>query len=165
MKMLENLRNPIQIEGCPGEGSYLTRWHLIGSPASAFHVMLHRFNRSDRDRETHDHPWDFISVILWGGYTEVTPDGRYRQKILRDGGESVPEWFAKWTHASLKSRRFYWPGSILFSPARWAHRIEIEPGKKAWSLVIAFKKKRSWGFFTREGWTPWRKFTSSRDCA
>lgn len=160
--LLERLRNPIQIEGCPGEGPYLTRWKLIELPD--FHVMLHRFNRSDRDRELHDHPWSFVSVVLWGGYTEVTHALKSdRDLILAHGGE-------QFTNATIVAGmptrgRFYWPGAVLFRPARWAHRIEIAPGKKAWSLVLAFKKERSWGFFSREGWVRWRSFTADRNCA
>lgn len=150
------------IEGCPGEGPYLTRWHLFDRPN--FHIYLHRFNRSDRDRELHDHPWSFFSIILWGGYTEVSLAGAHRPRVLRFGGENLTTYQARLTSASLKRRRFYWPGSVLFRRARWAHRIEIADGKTAWSLVIALKKERSWGFFSRDGWIPWRRFTTSRNC-
>lgn len=34
--------------------------------------FLHKFLRSDADRELHDHPWPFKAVILWRGYYEET---------------------------------------------------------------------------------------------
>ena len=33
-------------------------------------IYLHHFLRSDHDRALHDHPWNFVSIILRGGYWE-----------------------------------------------------------------------------------------------
>jgi hypothetical protein len=64
---------------------------------SKFGVFLHKFCRSDHERCLHDHPWNFVSIILKGGYQEVTNDG-----IVR-----------------------YAPGSILVRPCEWRHRDEM----------------------------------------
>ena len=66
------------------------RWKFVilgrdGSPAMVRYRLLdtrwgglyvHHFLRSDQDRDLHDHPWHFTSLILWGGYVEELPDAR-----------------------------------------------------------------------------------------
>jgi len=41
-------------------------------------IYLHHILRSDKDRHLHDHPWDYSSIILKGGYFET----RGRASIL-----------------------------------------------------------------------------------
>lgn len=83
-------------------------------PAPLIHI--HQIVRSD-DSVFHDHEWDFASLILRGGYVEVTPD----------------------------SCRLYAAGSIRFMRAdRW-HFIKLEDGM-AWSLVITGPRRQHMGF-------------------
>lgn len=120
---------------------YLTRWTLSGKryEGSGRAVFLHHFVRSDLD-EMHDHPWPFTSVILAGGYWEVTP---------------APGWA---DGSGPLRRRWYGPGRVLHRPARWIHRVEIPEGAEAWTLILRGKKERSWGFWCpRIGYRPWRE--------
>ena len=53
---------------------YLRRWRLWRG--RFFSVCLHRFMAPDESECAHDHPWPFVSLVLWGGYVEeVWPDG------------------------------------------------------------------------------------------
>ena len=54
---------------------YMRRWALI-TPWGA--LRLHHILRGDNDRHFHDHPMDFISLILRGGYIEHRPGIRAR---------------------------------------------------------------------------------------
>jgi hypothetical protein len=123
--------------GLPEEGrAYLKRyfvWNDNRGPEKKPHIYLHKFINSDPDRNLHDHPWNFISFILWRGYVEETPGG-------------------------VKKRKY--PGMILYRPANWAHRVHIT--KPAWTLVLTFKKKREWGFHTLKGWIHNQKFVHFR---
>ena len=106
---------------------YLERWYVI--PRNRwFNIYLHHFLKGDDDRALHDHPWTFISFILRGGYWEQTETGR------------------KW-HA---------PGSILYRPAEWKHRVIIT--QPSWSLVVVFRRRRKWGFWVNEKWCWWRNY-------
>lgn len=121
-----------------GDGTpYLIRYTLLKTRWGA--VYLHKFLRSDEDRCLHDHPWPFISLILKGGYVEETPEGC----------------------------RFYPPGSVLFRPAQWKHRVHLyyAGGKlvQPWTLVVRGKKKREWGFWTVDGWKPWKYFLDRKN--
>lgn len=53
---------------------YLRRLHLLQCPW--FAVMLHWILRPDANRDLHDHPVSFLSVVLRGGYVQETPRGR-----------------------------------------------------------------------------------------
>lgn len=79
----------------------------------------------------HDHPWSFISVVLKGGCVEHTPKGK----------------------------RLFGAGSILYRPTPSIHKLEIF--QPATTLVITFKRKRLWGFYTPSGWKPWYEYIRS----
>lgn len=126
------------IYGCEQRGDvdqpYLTRWVLLES--RWLKIFLHVFHRSDHDRVLHDHPWAFLSVILWRGYLEETPTGKSRK----------------------------WPGMILFRPAHWTHRVALVDGKPAVSLVICGPHQRPWGFYTPQGWIHWAEYFQTMGC-
>jgi hypothetical protein len=116
---------------CPQLGPWMTRYTLFKRGRAWPRVFVHHIHRSDESREhLHDHPWSFVSVILRGGYWEETKAGR----------------------------RFYRPGLVLVRPAEWAHRLELNPGAQAWSLVIAGPIWRDWGFHTAAGWVHWKRY-------
>jgi hypothetical protein len=108
------------------EGVFFFRYTLLR--AKLFNIYLHQFIRGDMDRCLHDHPWDFISIVLWGGYWEEMWAGKFWRR----------------------------PGSILFRRAKTAHRVTLDPGKRAWSLVITGPKVRPWGFWEPSGWVKWK---------
>ena len=59
---------------------YLLRWYLFGDRGDGLSrrpfgrtLYLHCFVSSDDDRALHDHPADFTTFILRGGYDEIVP--------------------------------------------------------------------------------------------
>ena len=120
------------------EAVYLSRWTLLkfGRGGKYGKAYLHLFHRSDEGTDLHCHPWNFVSLVLWRGYTEITPTGARRK----------------------------WPGMILLRPASWAHRVELEGGKKALTLVVTGPIVRTWGFHTPEGWIDFQTFFRKKGC-
>lgn len=112
---------------------YMRRFRLIHN--RWFGVRVHHIVRSDRDRELHDHPFSFVSIILGGGYFEHTPGGKLK-------------WFG--------------PGSVNVKRAEDLHRLELPDERPTWTLVFRGPMRRSWGFMTEEGWVHWRKFSEER---
>lgn len=117
---------------------YLLRWYVI--PRNPWlNVYLHKFLHDDEDRALHDHPWWFISVMLWGRYSEVVKE----QVIER----RAP--------------------SIAFRSATHAHRVMLwrEFGNlvPCWTLVVTGKVVRDWGFLCPQGWRHWKEFTAYDD--
>jgi hypothetical protein len=126
------------IYGCESRGDekspYMIRYAF--PRVGPVRMCLHVFHRSDAD-DLHDHPWPFVSVILWRGYFEQCAGDRLKRK---------------------------WPGMILIRPATHAHRVQLVDGKRAVSLVFMGRRVREWGFFTRQGWKLWTKYFAENGC-
>lgn len=154
----------------PGQSVYLKRYYILrandpnhsaGIPSSprrtltlkrksdGFQIYLHKICRSDADRELHDHPWDFVSLILWRGYREEID--------LLEGveGRELVDHVLRIQRTSRK-----WPGMILVRRAEHRHRVLV--GKPAWTLVFTSKKRRTWGFWPWSGFVPWRTFIARK---
>lgn len=116
---------------------YLTRWTLLS--LFGFALRLHKIRRPDHDACLHDHPWTFFTLILAGGYVEEMESDGVRHCAFRK------------------------PGSLLYRPATFRHRITSLPGSRGFaiSLVLMCRKSRSWGFWTNQGFMPWRPFVDS----
>lgn len=97
-----------------------------------FTIKIHKALVSDTG-VPHDHPWNYCSLILWGGYWEETVDSDVRTN-----------WFEK---------KWYGPGSLLLRKGDKLHRLVIPEGKYSISLIITTKKWRDWGFWDYyKGW-------------
>lgn len=132
MRLLRRERHDI---GRKGLDKYLTRYVIWGQRfGPGRKVFLHLFHRGDAEPYFHDHPFAFWSLILWGGYVEHTLEGK------------------KW----------YGPLSLLRRPATWQHRVEVPDGKQCLTLVWTSAKVRSWGFWCRQGWIPWRQHEANQ---
>ena len=102
---------------------YLKRFYLFNS--KWFMVDLHNILASDPD-DLHDHPSWNITVLTGGAYLEHELDGTVS---------------------------FRTPGFIRLRSPEQLHRLEVPEGyTSAWSIFIRFKKIRTWGFLTSEGW-------------
>lgn len=134
---------------------YLIRWNIIGigTDSCIFSIKLHKILVSD-DACMHDHPWAFLTIILKGGYKEYFVPFKRVEDITT----------AKWDEKSqqLFLTKFQKPGSILYRPSNWIHKIELD--KPAWTLVFTFREKKKWGFFTKKGWLPWYQYSKEKDC-
>ncbi len=172
-------RERVDISTGTDEGNpYLTRWTLLGRRTEGrTRLFLHYFHRSDYARAFHDHPWPFVSLILWPGYFENTPFEIVPAAIevwSAPAGTPFPGvhdtpssgWARVATARASHVRRWYGPLSILSRPAEWKHWVEIPKGAHCWTLVWTGEKTRSWGFHCHEGntpgqsgrYVPWREF-------
>jgi hypothetical protein len=102
-----------------------SRWRYL--PAARVHHIL----RSDLDRHCHDHPWTYLTIILRGEYTEVTP-----------------QWDASGLYLGEQRRR-HTAGSVLFRRFRSLHRLEVPKGTTTWTLFITGPYRQKWGFLVQ----------------
>lgn len=107
-----------------------------------YRLKLHHILRSDHDRHLHDHPWGFVSIVLWGGYYEEieVPD-----PFMDDG---VPWRVQVWRRV----------GSIAVRRAKHKHRVILRRDRPAWTLILRGRRVREWGFWTECGWQQWRRY-------
>lgn len=147
------------------ESKYMTRFTFF--EIGGWSLKLHRFHRGDEDRDLHDHPWSFWSLILRGGYWEVTQTPCPFTVNTKMRGLHVFErnvygeqcWYCSKPKSDV-TRKWYPRWSFLRRPAPWSHRVDLEPGTegKVWTLVLTAPKSREWGFSTLCGWVPWFKY-------
>lgn len=88
-----------------------------------FSIRLHKFNQSDDQRALHDHPWPFLTVIVAGGYWDVTKD--------EDG------------YVQMERLR---AGSIRYRPLGHIHTVKLGD-KPSWSIVLTGRYQHRWGFY------------------
>lgn len=112
-----------------------------------FGIRIHHIQSSD-DRVFHDHPWNFVTLILRGGYREATP--------LYPRARSL---------APPTKRQDFTGGTIRFMRAAQWHYLTVDSGQDAWTCFITFRKQQSWGFLVRGVKVPWRKYLAGRAAA
>jgi len=143
-----------------GKPSYMIRFHL--TPFGWWkwrRLYLHILGRPDADREFHDHPWSFWTIILFGGYTETSHVMEKREDGhdgVRPSGEYVVD-------------RIGWMG-VRYRPATHAHLITKLHTRRVVTLVLRDNAKaRDWGFWKFDDynetdparfwrWIPWRQY-------
>lgn len=104
--------------------TYLTRWWLIATPL--FGVCVHRMTAPDARVAVHDHPFGFVSIVLRGGYRELTRHPRtleLRERTVR--GLNV-----------MRTRRAHTITHLLRIPT--------------WTLLLVGRQQATWGFWERD---------------
>jgi len=94
---------------------YIERWYFETPLGS---IRLHHWLHSDDSRNFHDHPWWFITLVLRGGYTDVSPSGTTVMNV----------------------------GKITFRPANHQHTVQVNKGG-CWTVLLTGPKIRKWGFW------------------
>ena len=151
-------------------GAYMRRW-ILTTPLGT--IRIHHITRPDADPELHDHPWNFVSLVLKGWYEEERPtpeivsfvrkdllcpepvDRLVRDLVLRAlAPDSAFRIFRRVTSREA--------GSVAYRHASDPHRITaVSPGG-VWTLVFTGRLIRDWGFWTDKGWIGWRLFESKK---
>lgn len=94
-------------------------------------IRLHHIRTEDYDRNFHDHPSDYRTLIIDGWYVERDLFG-------------VDRTFSAGSSRSARAETF--------------HRIvEVSPGG-TWTIFIMWKKRNSWGFIVNDKKVHWRDF-------
>lgn len=137
-----------KIEITTPEGKvYLRRWYLMRFP-KLFSIRLHHILLPDTDRDPHDHPWPFVSIILRGGYDEVwSPEADEFRRVFKH----LWTWSA--AQRPKRVRRISHHRSTDLHQITRFHR----PGG-AWTLFITGPERRVWGFQTSDGWMDYKRY-------
>ncbi len=143
LKLLEKLGRKRIIYDRDGLNPYLIRYYLLfpdklteeeTAHPLPFNLMLHYICLSDPD-DFHDHPWWYATLILKGGYWEITPKGRF------------------WRG----------PGHFRVRSPHSLHRIEISSHTQgSWSLFVRGPRLRNWGFIQAGQWLDHKTYLHQR---
>lgn len=96
-------------------------------------MRLHHWLAPDDARAFHDHPWGFVTFVLRGSYTDVSP-----------GVVDHLNAFA-----------------VRVRHAQHQHTVHPDPVKGAWTLVITGPIVRDWGFWVQGRFRKANKYFSS----
>lgn len=61
--------------------THFKRWRLLATPW--LNIYVHGIYCEDKEANMHNHPWNFLSVVLKGGFTEQTHDGFTERTFLK----------------------------------------------------------------------------------
>lgn len=93
-------------------------FHFSGISFKWFSIRSHLWHSDDDTRAYHDHPHWFLTIVLRGGYTDVSPNGRDVLRFL----------------------------SVRFRRADYRHSVqEVIPETR--TLLLCGPSKRRWGFW------------------
>lgn len=101
-------------------GDYMHRYWLIPFEWNLpFSIRIHHIKRPDADPFLHDHPWNWRTIILRGGYFEEDVFGNLRARVAGDTVKATAETF---------------------------HRIDSVSEGGVWTLFIMGRRRNRWGF-------------------
>lgn len=144
-----------------GSGSlYMERFWLFGmsydswfTKLTGLSVRLHYICRPDNDRHFHDHPWNFVSVILRGGYVENRPPVNYKMsghisKVEQEYGKKPDLYIATDREGCAGMGRAPDRNSFCYRRATDRHLISwVSTEVECWTLFVSGPKRQWWGFY------------------
>lgn len=116
---------------------YLARLRIVQTPW--FGIYVHDIYEPDGDRDSHTHPWSFMSIVLRGSYTELLWEH--------------PDDLQRWGPVAKTYGRF----SLHKMGRGAAHRItHAAPGLK--TLIITGPRQATWGFYVDGKFVEWNNY-------
>lgn len=114
---------------------HFRRWRIMETPW--FGIYIHGIYKADKDLHLHDHPWNYMSVVLKGAYLEASKvDGEIRMA-------RPVQW--KWNNAT----RF--------------HKIALLVTPSVYTLFITGKKYREWGYDVDGVWVDNQTYRNTKN--
>lgn len=127
------------------DGIYMRRWwlmprwtlhvdaegNLMPRPWMPFSIRIHHICKPDHDRDLHDHPFNYRTIILRGGYCEEDIFGVMSAHVA---------------------------GDTVAATAQTFHRIAWVPKEGVWTLFIMGRRINPWGFLVGGRKVHWRTY-------
>lgn len=150
--MKVSLHPPVEVIGQP-ECPILHRWTIIN--AGSWKLLLHHFLPTSRDRDPHDHPRAFVTVVVRGDYVDVQPRACKRGHV----GHYDDATFCQTCGAPILDEvaDHVRAPAIRYRPATHTHKTYAGE-RGAWTIVVMGPLVRAWGFLRDGRFWPWREY-------
>ena len=135
--MLKLVMNIVSKKGI----THFKRWSIIQS--KWFNIYIHAIYVADLDKHCHDHPWNFMSIILKGTYIE---------KVINKHPKHN-------RYISYLTRSF-WSNTFKWNKAETTHKIDKIMDGPVYTLFITGKNRRDWGYDVDGTWYQWEEYHS-----
>lgn len=119
---------------------HFRRYRLLATPW--FNIYIHQILKSDEEAHFHDHPWNFFSFILSGGYKERS-------------SYSVDRW--KQVHTN-----YFMKHSLVHHKRSDTHKLTLMT-PCVWTLVLTYGKHQTWGYQTEAGWIDFQSYRALKN--
>lgn len=148
----------------PPDCPILYRWTLIkagkqpvpaelrdeyGPETASMKLLLHHFPANADDRDVHDHPRPFWTLVLRGWYDDMKP-------CQHCAGGLTGVCRVCWGAGVVLNERMR-PGMLRRRPATHCHRAKAGPDG-CWTLVLMGPLRRQWGFWRRLSWWAYKDY-------
>ena len=135
----------LKVIATDSDGLYLVRHYILHVLRNRLPgVYLHFINRSDADRELHNHPWETAaSIILWGGYVETRASIRDSTVAALRYNDQPRPWLVE--HVVPK-KRIYRAGDLNVIRKNDFHRLELTSRFTVTLFVAGHRAQEEWGF-------------------
>lgn len=133
---------------------FLDRWGVEHPRVGG--IFLHRIGAPDPGEDLHDHPWSFVSLVLWGEYVEQRSNVRIAPISAR-----LAERHPLTCLRGVVGRRRWL--SVRRMRLDECHTITGVTGAPTWTLVLHGRPVRPWGFYTADGWISHRHYDATRN--
>jgi len=122
-------KQQLGLKECP----YMERWVI---DFKLFSIRLHHWRKSDDSEYLHDHPWWFISWVIYGSYTDIwsTSSGLF---------------------VRYKNHRPRW--SIQKFPSSHIHTVKI-PESGCWTILLCGPVEHDWGFYVKDKFIKFKRY-------
>lgn len=130
---------------------YLRRFIIFKTPW--FGLYLHIIYVPDGDRDVHNHPMEFWSWAVWGGYHELV----MHTEVLG------PE-YSTYENQFYEHKRHGWL-SFHHHPMGVFHSIKSLLKTPTITLVFTGKRAKTWGFMTSDGLVDYKDYNHAKETA
>lgn len=127
-------REPLGNKDCP----YAFRWTIN---LKWFAIRVHQWIKTEDSRNMHDHPWDFYTLVVKGGYTDISE----WPTVAAQQAAGYPIKIVDVTEIRRDKLSF---GSIRWRPAIHKHYVEVNPGG-CWTVLLTGPVVRKWGYWVK----------------
>lgn len=113
--MMPLLKKPSSFHNRCNDLRRLLKWEF----RNGFSIRVHHWVSGDPENYQHTHPWPFLTIVLWGGYNDVSDD---------------------------RPTDYVRGPCVRYRPITWRHSV-INVLPKTWTIVITGRIVKKWEFW------------------
>lgn len=99
---------------------HFRRWEILRT--RWFVINIHGIYHKDEDKHLHSHPWNFLSIVLWGSYMEELEGNKLNVRMFLNTAYRKAEAFHKIYH--VYSKRVFTLNIMSTNTKPWGYQVD-----------------------------------------